>query len=128
MLCGRRVQNLSAILQNSDLHPIFKCRSWGYKLELSYCIDAYQASEAVVMEVEPLETPLVLEGVLSQGLQEVALQVECVQGLHAVEGLLGDDLQGGVVEEEPLHRPPPHEDALRQDGQAVAGQDNLEIG
>ena len=124
MLCGRRDQNLSAFLRFSTLFLSAEDRA----TKRPIFSDTYQASEAVVMKVEPFEAPLVLEGVLSQGLQEVALQVECVQGLHAVEGLLGDDLEGGVVEEEPLHRPPPHEDALRQDGQAVAGQDNLEIG
>ena len=51
------------------------------------------------MKVEPLEAPLVLECVFSQGLQQVALQVQGVQCLHAVQGLLGDDLKGGVVEE-----------------------------
>ena len=68
------------------------------------------------MKVEPLEASLVFEGVVSQGLQKVALQVQGVQRLHAVQGLLGDNFESGVVEEEPLHRPPPHEDALGQDG------------
>ena len=81
-----------------------------------------------MVEVESLEAPLVLEGVLAEGLEQVALQVQRVERLHAVQGLGGDDLEGGVVQEEPLHRPPPHEDSLRQDGEAVSRQNHLEKG